>query len=55
MVKLCVEDGGIIDRRFRDPFIAAREKVQFVGEGVGGCRICEVVGEGHKFGDRVPR
>ena len=50
MLKLCVEPGGIIDQRYRDPFIAAREKLQFVCEGVGGCRIGEVAGGGDSHG-----
>ena len=42
MLGMCLRDGGVIDKRFEDPFVASREKVQFVAEGVGGCRIGEV-------------
>ena len=50
MLRLSVEPGGIIDHRFTSSFIAAREKVQFVMEGVGGCRIGEVAGGGDLHG-----
>lgn len=42
--------GGVIDQRYSDAFIASREKVQFVIEGVGGCRIGEVAGAGEGHG-----
>ena len=47
MMSLLLADGGVIDSRFSDAFIAGREKVQIVLEGVGGCRICEVAGDCH--------
>ena len=50
MLELTVKDGGVIDTRFRNSFIAAREKVQFVTEGLGGCRIGEVAGGGDDHG-----
>jgi hypothetical protein len=50
MLKWCVETG--IGERFAHPggFVAARERVQFLCEGVGGCRIGEVM-----RGRREPR
>ena len=50
MLKWCIEKG--IDERFRHPsgFVALREKVQFLCEGVGGCRIGEVCGGGESHG-----
>jgi hypothetical protein len=43
--------GGVIDRRYGTlTFVGAREKVQIVFEGVGGCRIGEVVGSGDSHG-----
>ena len=50
MLKWCVETG--IGERFAHPggFVAAREKVQFLCEGVGGCRIGEVCGGGESHG-----
>ena len=48
MLKLIVEK--LIDERFPDPFISAREKVQFIAEAVGGCRIGEVCGGGDSHG-----
>ena len=48
MLKLIIEK--LIDARFTDPFIASRDKVQVVIEGVGGCRIGEVVGGGDGHG-----
>ena len=43
--------GGVIDRRYGFlTFVGAREKVQVVFEGVGGCRIGEVVGSGDSHG-----
>jgi hypothetical protein len=50
MLSLLVEDGGIIDEDVKDPFLGARDKVQFEGEGVGGCRIGEVSGGGDAHG-----
>ena len=50
MLELTVKDGGVIDTRYRNSFIAAREKVQFVTEGLGGCRIGEVAGGGDDHG-----
>jgi hypothetical protein len=50
MLKWCIEEG--IDERFKHPsgFVALREKVQFICEGVGGCRIGEVCGGGESHG-----
>ena len=50
MLKWCVETG--IGERFAHPggFVAARERVQFLCEGVGGCRIGEVCGGGESHG-----
>ena len=48
MLKLIVEK--VIDERYPDPFISAREKVQFIAEAVGGCRIGEVCGGGDSHG-----
>ena len=48
MLKMIVEK--LVDERFSDPFIAARDKVQVIVEGVGGCRIGEVVGGGDRHG-----
>ena len=48
MLKYAIEHG--IDQRFSDPFISSREKVQFLAEGVGGCRIGEVCGGGDGHG-----
>ncbi|KOO30544.1 reverse transcriptase family protein [Chrysochromulina tobinii] len=50
MLKWCLEKG--IDERFKHPsgFVALREKVQFICEGVGGCRIGEVCGGGESHG-----
>ena len=50
MLKWCIEKG--IDERFKHPsgFVALREKVQFICEGVGGCRIGEVCGGGESHG-----
>ena len=50
MLKWCVETG--IDERFTHAggFVALREKVQFLCEGVGGCRIGEVCGGGESHG-----
>ena len=50
MLSLLVEDDGIIDEDITDPFLRARDKVQFEGEGVGGCRIGEVSGGGDMHG-----
>jgi hypothetical protein len=51
MLQKILEGGGIIDQRFGFlTFVGAREKVQFVFEGVGGCRIGEVVGAGDSHG-----
>ena len=50
MLSMAVESGGCIDERYSDHFIAAREKVQFICEGVGGCRIGEVAGGGDVHG-----
>ena len=44
---VCV--GGLIDQRHHS-LLASREKVQFVCEGVGGCRIGEVAGGGDSHG-----
>ena len=51
MLKWCVETG--IGERFAHPggFVAARERVQFLCEGVGGCRIGEVCGGGESQRD----
>ena len=48
MLKLIVDK--LIDERYPDPFIAAREKVQFIAEAIGGCRIGEVCGGGDSHG-----
>ena len=50
MLKWCIETG--IGERFAHPggFVALREKVQFLCEGVGGCRIGEVCGGGESHG-----
>ena len=50
MLKWCIETG--IDERFKHPsgFVALREKVQFLCEGIGGCRIGEVCGGGESHG-----
>ena len=50
MLKWCIETG--IGERFPHPggFVALREKVQFLCEGVGGCRIGEVCGGGESHG-----
>jgi hypothetical protein len=50
MLKLLVEQGGLIDERYPQALIAAREKVQVVCEGLGGCRIGEVAGGGDCHG-----
>lgn len=50
MLELLVGDGGIIDEEVQDPFLASRDKVQFEGEGVAGCRIGEVSGGGDCHG-----
>ena len=34
----------LINERWSDPFIRARERVQIEAEGLGGCRIGEVAG-----------
>ena len=39
-----------IDERFKGAFVSKREKVQFLCEGVGGCRIGEVCGGGESHG-----
>lgn len=48
MLKWCIETG--IDERFKGAFVSKREKVQFLCEGVGGCRIGEVCGGGESHG-----
>ena len=50
MLSLMVGDGGEIDLQYRNPFLRARSKVQHEAEGVGGCRIGEVVGGGETHG-----
>ena len=50
MLKEIVRSGGVIDQRFKSWVVAARSKVQFVFEGVGGCRIGEVCGAGEGHG-----
>ena len=40
----------VIPERYPKPFLQAREKLQMVIEGVGGCRIAEVCGAGDKHG-----
>jgi hypothetical protein len=50
MLRLLVEPGGLIDERYPQALIAAREKVQVVCEGLGGCRIGEVSGGGDCHG-----
>ena len=47
MLKWCIEKG--IDERYFG-FVAKREKVQFLCEGLGGCRIGEVCGGGETHG-----
>jgi hypothetical protein len=44
MLHLLVKDRGLIDVRYGRYLVGAREKVQFVCEGVGGCRVGEVAG-----------
>ena len=48
MLKLIVEK--LIGERYPNAFIAAREKLQFIAEAVGGCRIGEVCGGGDSHG-----
>ena len=48
MLQLIVEK--LIDQRFANAFIASREKLQFIAEAVGGCRIGEVCGGGDSHG-----
>ena len=48
MLKLIVDK--LIDQRFGSSFVASREKLQFVMEAVGGCRIGEVCGGGDSHG-----
>ncbi len=50
MLQRLLEVGGVVDRRYPTPLLAAREKVQLVCEGVGGCRIGEVAGGGDCHG-----
>ena len=50
MLKLLLETGGLVDQRFSTPLLSAREKVQLVCEGVGGCRVGEVAGGGDCHG-----
>ena len=40
----------LVNERYSDPFIRAREKVQLEIEGLGGCRIGEVCGGGDGHG-----
>ena len=42
--------GRGVEARFSDEFIRARERVQVIAEGVGGCRIGEVCGGGEAHG-----
>ena len=47
----CVSDGGQVDKRFEPgSHLNARWKLELVCEGVGGCRIGEVVGGGDGHG-----
>ena len=48
MLKYMVEKGCA--KRFVNPFLVARERVQIVAEGAGGCRIGEVCGGGDCHG-----
>ena len=51
MVHHAVRPGGAIDKRYlQSDILRTREKLQFVMEGVGGCRICEVLGAGESHG-----
>lgn len=50
MLSAMLERGGVIDARYPDSFIAAREKAQIMLEGVGGCRVGEVAGGGDEHG-----
>jgi hypothetical protein len=50
MLRLLVMDGGAVDARYGRYLLSAREKVQLVCEGVGGCRIGEVAGGGDCHG-----
>ena len=48
MLKLIVDPGGLADQRYgTGSYLASKNKLQFVMEGVGGCRICEVAGDAH--------
>ena len=40
----------LINERWSDPYIQAREKMQILAEGLGGCRIGEVAGAGECHG-----
>ena len=48
MLKLIVDE--LLDKRFSSPLVASRTRLQFLIEGVGGCRIGEVVGGGEGHG-----
>ena len=49
MLKLMLE--RLVDERYpKNQFVAARLKVQLIAEGVGGCRLGEVVGGGEGHG-----
>ena len=50
MLLLLLKQGGLIDERFTSAFIASREKLQVLTEGLGGCRIGEVAGGGDCHG-----
>ena len=50
MLSLMTEEGGIVDEDVKDHFMACRDKVQYEGEGVGGCRVGEVSGAGDCHG-----
>jgi hypothetical protein len=50
MLRLLLERGGLVDQRYPQALLGAREKVQVVCEGVGGCRIGEVAGGGDCHG-----
>ena len=48
MLAWCIDKG--IDKRYTGSFVSKREKVQFLCEAVGGCRIGEVCGGGDSHG-----